>query len=117
MILITHNLGVVAEICDSVCVIYCGKTVEYGSVFDVFDKPAHPYTIGLLKSVLSIEQFRENLSAIEGMVPNLMNPPTGCPFHPRCEYRERACSSEQPPKMSVSPGHYFWCWRTPGQTK
>jgi oligopeptide/dipeptide ABC transporter ATP-binding protein len=96
LLLITHDLGVVAEICDSVYVMYAGKIVEHGDVYSVFEEPKHPYTVGLLKSVLSIDEFKKDLSTIEGVVPNLINPPSGCRFHPRCPHVMNICRNKEP---------------------
>ena len=95
LLLITHNLGIVAEACDRVAVLYAGKLVEVGSVFDIFARPVHPYTQALLKSVIHLET--KELFSIEGSPPDLVDPPTGCRFHPRCPYAQEICSREVPP--------------------
>jgi oligopeptide/dipeptide ABC transporter ATP-binding protein len=102
MILITHDLGVVAEMCDHVAVMYAGKIVEYGSVFDIFEKPQHPYTQGLLDSVPHFESGQKlaKLKTIPGMVPSLMNLPKGCRFAERCSYAQSRCLESMPPLES-----------------
>ena len=94
LLLITHNLGIVAEACDRVAVLYAGKIAEIGPVRDIFARPIHPYTQGLLKSVIHLET--KELSSIEGSPPDLVDPPTGCRFHPRCPYAQEICTKEVP---------------------
>ncbi|WP_311172864.1 ABC transporter ATP-binding protein [Halobellus ordinarius] len=96
---ITHNLGVVAEFCDKIGVIYAGEVVEYGSVYDIFDRPTHPYTRELLQTIPNIERADEELRVIEGTVPNMREPPSGCAFHPRCPDAEQRCETTQPGKI------------------
>lgn len=98
VILITHDLGVVAEMCNDVAVMYAGQIVEHGSAEDIFYRPAHPYTKGLLDSIPHFEsgQKLERLKTIPGMVPNLMNLPTGCRFHDRCSYAQEQCKQQSP---------------------
>ena len=88
-----------------------GKIVESGNVFQIFENPLHPYTQGLLKSVLSIDEFKKELVTIEGTVPELINPPLGCRFHPRCEYYSKRCSDASPAITKVSDGHDVACWK------
>ncbi|GAB6280466.1 MAG: ABC transporter ATP-binding protein [Thermovirga sp.] len=113
IILITHDLGVVAEVCDAVNVMYAGKIVEQGSVYDIFDSPAHPYTWGLLRSIPKIDERRqgERLYNIEGMVPALADLPRGCRFAPRCERAGQVCSEREPELVSIGDGHSVRCWR------
>jgi peptide/nickel transport system ATP-binding protein/oligopeptide transport system ATP-binding protein len=96
---ITHNLGVVAEFCDKIGVIYAGEVVEYGSVYDIFDRPTHPYTRELLQTIPNIERADEELRVIEGTVPNMREPPSGCAFHPRCPDAEQRCETTHPDKV------------------
>lgn len=96
---ITHNLGVVAEFCDKIAVIYAGEVIEYGSVYDIFDRPAHPYTRELLQTIPNIERGDEELRVIEGTVPNMRDPPSGCAFHPRCPDAEARCKTTRPQKV------------------
>lgn len=91
IIMITHDLGVVAGICDKVLVMYAGKTMEYGSVQDIFYEPSHPYTMGLLKAIPTLNHDTDELYAIAGNPPNLLHLPAGCPFSPRCDWRELEC--------------------------
>jgi oligopeptide transport system ATP-binding protein len=111
LLLITHDLGIVAELCDRVYVIYCGRVVEHGDVYRIFESPSHPYTIGLLRSALSIEEMKDELVTIEGQVPNLMAPPPGCAFHPRCSFCMEICRREAPGPIPVAEGHEVWCFR------
>ena len=110
ILLITHDLGIVAELCDRVYVMYAGHIVESGTVFHIFDKPTHPYTQGLLSAVLSIDEFKKDLVTIEGSVPQLIDPPSGCRFHPRCTYVKEVCTRELPVMKEISPGHNAACW-------
>ncbi len=96
LMLITHDLGVVAEVCDRVYVMYAGRVVEHADIFSLFDDPLHPYTSGLLKSALSIDEFHKELYSLEGSVPNLVNPPSGCRFHPRCPEALAICAETAP---------------------
>ncbi len=110
VMLITHNMGVVAEIADRVAVMYAGKIVEIGNVFQIFKNPQHPYTKGLLKAVPNPLIKVEKLESIPGTVPNLINPPPGCRFHPRCPFVMDVCRVEEPPMVEVEPGHQVACW-------
>jgi oligopeptide/dipeptide ABC transporter ATP-binding protein len=112
LVLITHNLSVVAELCDRVIVMYLGRIVEEGPILEIFDHSRHPYTRGLLASRPSVHVEGE-LKTIPGQVPDLRNRPSGCPFHPRCELAKEICSVEAPPVEVVSPGHLVEChfWR------
>lgn len=96
IIMITHDLGVVASVCDKVLVMYAGRTMEYGTVQDIFYRPTHPYTLGLLEAILSLDDAKEELHTIPGNPPNLLHLPKGCPFVPRCEFSIEACLSEPP---------------------
>jgi peptide/nickel transport system ATP-binding protein len=117
IIMITHDLGVVAEIADDVLVMYAGRAVEYGSADQLFNRPAHPYTWGLLGSIPRFEGSRsERLLAIKGTPPSLINVPPGCPFHPRCEFaaRNEGLSEEVRPELApVEPGHTVACHLSP----
>jgi peptide/nickel transport system ATP-binding protein len=103
VILVTHDLGVIAEIADSVMVMYAGRVMEYGSASQIFDQPQHPYTWGLLDSMPSVERRLAALVPIEGSPPSLLAPPSGCPFHPRCRYRFEPCPIERPPLVAPVP--------------
>lgn len=109
VLLITHDLGIVAETCDKVAVMYAGNVIEYGNVRDIFKRHKHPYTEGLLKSVPKLKMSGE-LYTIEGTVPNLITPPTGCRFHPRCPEARKKCSEINPPDFEVEPGHSVSCF-------
>ena len=107
LILITHNLGIVAEVCDRVAVFYAGKIVEIGPVNDIFDRPIHPYTQLLLKSIIHLNTTE--LRSIDGAPPDLVSPPTGCRFHPRCPYAQPVCSEKIPPLAEFRPGQSASC--------
>jgi len=107
LLLITHNLGIVAEVCDRVAVMYAGRIVELGTVRDVFKRPIHPYTSGLLSSIIHLES--KDLSSIDGLPPDLVNPPSGCRFHPRCAYAKTICETEDPAWVEYRPGHFAAC--------
>lgn len=109
VILITHNLGVVAETADRVAVMYAGKIVEIGSVEQIFKNPLHPYTKGLLKAVPNPMTKIERLEAIPGTVPNLITPPGGCRFHPRCPYAMEVCKQKVPELVEIEDGHFVAC--------
>ncbi|MCL5677081.1 MAG: ABC transporter ATP-binding protein [Firmicutes bacterium] len=133
IMLITHDLGVVAEMCERVVVMYAGKVVEEADVVSLFQKPLHPYTEGLLKSIprldtarggvaatgaaisaAGVEQAsrggRERLHVIEGVVPNPQRLPSGCRFHPRCPYAQEVCRTQEPPLLEAGPGRQVACW-------
>jgi len=112
IILITHDLGVIAETCDEVLVMYAGRVAEVGPVEDIFAKPSHPYTRGLLESIPRLEYPRKTrLKTIEGMVPGLADLPAGCRFHDRCPYRVERCRAEAPALEPVAGGHTVACHR------
>jgi oligopeptide/dipeptide ABC transporter ATP-binding protein len=113
ILLITHDLGVVAELVDHVVVMYAGKVVESAPVADLFADPQHPYTIGLLGSIPRLDEGRDRLAAIQGRVPSPYAPPSGCRFNPRCPFAIDRCRQESPPLAEVRPGHSSACWRTP----
>ena len=110
LLLITHDLGLVAEYCDRVYVMYAGEIVEHGDVFTVFEQAKHPYTQGLLKSNFSHDRRVARFETIGGEVPSLNDPPSGCRFHPRCKYRMEICSKEKPPMTEIAGGHVASCW-------
>ena len=113
IILITHDLGVVAEICDEVAVMYAGEIVERASVDELFANPQHPYTVGLLGSIPRLGHQTSHLATIEGMVPNMANPPPGCRFAARCPFAKSTCVAAPPPLASLSAGHWSRCIRAP----
>jgi oligopeptide/dipeptide ABC transporter ATP-binding protein len=109
VLLITHDLGVVAQVVDRVVVMYAGRIVEEGSAAEVFERPSHPYTRLLLQSIPSLDQQQERLQTIPGMVPSLSNLPPGCRFHPRCPDARPACRERAPASFEVAPGHRSAC--------
>jgi oligopeptide/dipeptide ABC transporter ATP-binding protein len=115
IVLITHDLGVVAEMADQVVVMYAGQVVEQAPVLELFERPQHPYTVGLLGAVPHLEQEQERLASIEGQVPHLLQRPRGCNFAPRCPFAQTACLEQSPPLAQVLPGHWSACWRAPLQ--
>lgn len=108
MLLITHDLGLVGELCDDVLVMYAGEIVERAPVLNLFDRPSHPYTRGLLASRAN-RQDRSRLYSIPGSVPNLLSPPTGCRFHPRCPFAQPICAEVSPAPEQVEEGHWVRC--------
>ena len=110
IMMITHNLGIVAELCDYVYVMYAGKIMEQANIFDIFEAPRHPYTFGLLGSIPRLGESRDRLFAIRGMVPNLLNLPSGCRFCPRCDRAMRICQEREPELMDLGDGHRVRCF-------
>lgn len=110
--LITNNLGVVAEMADRVVIIYAGQVVEVGNVFDIFHKPAHHYTKGIVKTVMELKDKSKRLEVIKGEPPNSMNPPAGCRFNPRCQFARDICRKEKPnyKKIEGSAGRWVRCY-------
>ena len=113
IILITHDLGVVAEVCDEVAVMYAGEIVERAPVDELFASPQHPYTVGLLGSIPRLDRRAEHLATIEGMVPNMMHPPSACRFAARCPFVADACLAAPPSLIEVTPGHASRCIKAP----
>jgi len=111
MIMITHDFGIIAECCDKVAVIYAGEIVEYGTLFDIFDHPTHPYTIGLFESLPSLDKKVRRLTPIQGLMPDPTNLPEGCCFNPRCKYAEECCKAARPDMIDVGEGHLVKCIR------
>jgi peptide/nickel transport system ATP-binding protein len=107
--LITHNLGIIAEMCNRVGVMYAGYIVEIGTTEKIFDNPDHPYTRGLMRAIPKITQEQKQLDIIPGTVPNLIEPPSGCRFHPRCRYRTTICKECDPPLREVEKDHQVAC--------
>jgi peptide/nickel transport system ATP-binding protein len=112
VLLITHDLGVVADHADEVAVMYAGRVAERAPAAQLFAHPQHPYTVGLLGAAPSLEGGAERLASIEGTVPDLRNPPPGCRFAPRCPFAVARCA-EQPPLAPMGEGHVAACWRAP----
>ena len=115
LIFITHNLGIVAKMCDKVAVMYAGRMVESGPVRQIFNRPAHPYTEALLRSIPRLTDRRERLTAIEGQPPDMTSPPSGCAFHPRCPKAIERCRAEDPPTFEVAADQRARCWLADGR--
>ncbi len=111
MVLITHDMGIVADTCDRVTVLYAGQVCETGTTEQVFENPKHPYTEALLSSVPSLALRKDKLSVIPGTVPNLIHPPSGCRFHPRCSYARQICMDKDPELESIGDGRLVHCHR------
>ncbi len=109
LILISHDLYVVADACENICVMYAGRQVEMGPTAEVFKNPQHPYTIGLKESQPAIDQKTEYLKQIPGMVPDMLQVPSGCAFHPRCAFAEEKCGQEMPELKPIGPNHFIAC--------
>ena len=110
MIFITHDIATIADLADRVAVMYAGKLFEVGDVYTVFKNPANPYTVALMKSIPSLIGKVEDMKPIPGSPPDLVNPPPGCRFHPRCPYAMDVCRKREPPLVELKPGHYTACW-------
>ncbi|MGE5561276.1 MAG: ABC transporter ATP-binding protein [Chloroflexota bacterium] len=117
ILLITHDLGVVAEMAERVVVMYAGKIVEEALVDDLYANPLHPYTVGLLHSIPRLDGDRSRLHVIDGTVPNLLRLPPGCRFAPRCPQATERCNAAQPPLIQVAPGRQVACWLRNGEHK
>jgi len=113
VILITHDLGVVAEVADDVVVMYAGRVVERASVQTLFDMPQHPYTVGLLGSIPRLDADQDRLAAIEGQVPDPLRRPAGCSFADRCPFADAHCRATSPPLQDIGAGHLAACWKAP----
>lgn len=111
MILITHDLGVVSDMCDNVAVMYAGQIVEKGTWREIYSHPSHPYTIGLFNSIPTLDKKVKRLQPIDGLMADPANLPDGCSFHPRCPYATERCKTEAPPVFEISDGHFSRCFR------
>ena len=109
LLFITHNLGIVAELCEYVIVMYAGKVVERSPVMDLFDGPAHPYSKALLQAAFGLGDLKKRLP-IAGEPPNLANLPPGCSFHPRCSFADQRCRQEEPPEVPLAQNRSVKCW-------
>jgi oligopeptide/dipeptide ABC transporter ATP-binding protein len=116
ILLITHNLGVIAEMADRVAVMYAGNVVEYTDAQTLFSQPKHPYTVGLLNCYPEVDGPRKKLESIEGVVPDLINPPSGCRFHPRCKFAMPMCGEREPRLLPITDGHLVSCHLYDGTT-
>jgi len=115
IIFITHDLGVVAELCTKIAVMYAGKILEEGSADEIYGQPSHPYTLGLMAAVPRVDQEREKpLAPIPGSPPDMLSPPSGCPFFPRCAYARNVCADEMPPEYTVGENHKARCYMHDG---
>ena len=111
VLMITHDLGIVAECCNYVAIMYAGEIVEYGPIGEIYNDPRHPYTIGLFQSIPSLDEDVERLIPIPGLMPDPTDLPSGCPFWPRCAYAEERCRKSAPPVSEKAPGHFSKCFR------
>lgn len=109
MIMITHDLGIVAEVCDKVAIMYAGNVIEYTDKVRLYTNPRHPYTVGLFNSIPDIESDVEKLKPIKGLMPDPTDLPSGCPFHPRCDKAMPICSTRVPLNTEIEPGHFVKC--------
>ena len=109
ILIITHDLGIIAELCDRITVMYSGNIVEYATAEDLFKNPRHPYTQGLIAAIPSIEKKNQKLQTIRGMVPNLIYPPSGCRFHPRCDFRMEICDKVKPQLTEIAHRYFVAC--------
>jgi len=109
LILITHDLSIISETCEKAAIMYAGKLVENGSVYKIFKEPLHPYTQGLIASFPDIYAPKAEIKSIEGQPPDLLNPPSGCRFHPRCQYAMDICRVKEPPYVEVEKEHFVAC--------
>ena len=112
MIFISHDLAIAAELADRVATMYAGRVVELGKTRDIFYRPRHPYTMGLIRAVPTVAGGFEELASIPGSPPDLINLPSGCPFHPRCPFATEKCKQEEPALMPVGPQQFAACWHT-----
>lgn len=115
MLLITHDLGIVAGSCDEVAIIYAGEIVEHGNLVHIYDETAHPYTMGLFHSIPRMDVKVERLAPIPGLMPDPVNLPEGCKFNPRCPRAKEKCRNEHPTMREISLGHYVRCHFCPGR--
>jgi len=110
VLLITHDLGVIAEVCDFVYIMYAGKIVEYASAKEIFFGSKHPYTQKLMESMPTLNEQKDELTVIKGSVPSLINPPSGCSFHPRCQKIKTICCEEEPAFIEINSDHFVACF-------
>jgi oligopeptide/dipeptide ABC transporter ATP-binding protein len=109
--MITHDLGVIAEVADQVAVMYAGQIVEYADTGAIFARPMHPYTRGLLRSIPRLDEGQQRLDIIPGMVPDARAFPLGCRFAPRCTLADDRCRAEEAPLVEIEPDHWVSCWK------
>ena len=111
LILITHDLGIAAQLCNKIAIMYAGKMVEFGKSKDIFSNPRHPYTMGLLNSVPRVDSIKSRLTAIPGTIPDMVSPPSGCRFHPRCTYSVKDCEISDTPMVNIVRDRLSACIR------
>jgi peptide/nickel transport system ATP-binding protein len=109
MVVITHDLSIISEICDTTAIMYAGKVVEFGSIVDIFKNPLHPYTKGLIGAFPDIQASRTKMKSIPGFPPDLLTPPHGCRFHPRCPFAMDTCREKEPARNEIEKEHYVAC--------
>lgn len=109
LLMITHNLGIISELCQKVAVMYAGRIIEYGTVKEVFEHPAHPYTRGLIGALPTIHETKDSLTAVPGKMADAQNLPSGCAFHPRCEHCKQQCTKDVPCMREIGPEHFVAC--------
>ena len=109
MLMITHDLGIVVEICDKVSVVYAGRVVEHGDLEDIYEHTKHPYTVGLFQSLPNLNDRKAKLQPIRGLMPDPTNLPLGCAFCPRCGFAKEICRTEKPPRVYLNGEHYVEC--------
>jgi len=114
LLMITHNLGIISELCQKVAVMYAGRIIEYGTVREVFSHPAHPYTVGLLNALPRLDRKQDRLNAIPGLIADSQNLPPGCPFNPRCEFCSGKCTEDCPEMISLNSEHQVACFNILG---
>jgi len=112
MIVVTHDFGIVAKVCDRVVVMYAGKVVENAPIRELFNHPSHPYTVALMESLPKMDRTEKRLYSIDGQPPDLRNIPPGCSFRPRCSQPMEICAEKEPETREIQPGHTISCWRT-----
>jgi len=117
MILITHDLSIIAEICERVAIMYAGKIAEYADCVTTFQRPLHPYTQGLIAAFPNIRSDRMRMISIPGNTPDLLRPPSACRFHPRCQYAKAVCKTEEPGFLELEPGHFVSCHKAETEIK
>ena len=110
LLMITHNLGIISELCNKVAVIYAGRIIEFGTVVEVFANPLHPYTVGLLNALPRIDKKQDRLNAIPGLIADPQNLPNGCPFNPRCEFCNHECKTSEPHMIAINDNHHVACF-------
>ena len=109
MLVISHDLSALGEICNRICIMYAGKIAELGDTMELFSKPLHPYSKGLIEAFIPLDGDRKEIETIPGIPPNLLKPPSGCRFHPRCSIAKEICSQKEPGLREIEDGHWASC--------